>query len=148
MKKISILLLSFTALIFLPQCHDMTSENHTTEAGVHHGKDISAMMNNEAYMNEVMDSMRTRHPDVILSTLFVITKDNKEMQGNMLDKMTDMCNMDSSMCKMMMGKTMAMADADQTKCNMMMDSMKSRPNVMKAMQGMCNMKGMKTEQKK
>ena len=143
MKKSIIFFLSFAALISLTQCHDSTSENHGENSGTHHGKDISAMMNDEVYMNEVMDSMRNRHPDVILSALFVVAKDDKQMQEGMMDKMTGMCKMDSSMCKMMMGKTMDMANADSSACNMMMGSMQSHPNVKKAAQkSMCGMKGM------
>ncbi len=90
-----------------------------------------------------MDSMRTRHPEVILSTLFIIAKDDKQMQENMMDKMAGMCEMDSSVCEMMMGKTMDMADADSSQCSMMMGAMQSHPNVKKAAQkSMCGMKGM------
>ena len=143
MKKITILLLSVAALISLTQCNNSTPEKPIGKSGAHHGNDISAMMNDEAYMNEVMDSMRTNHPDAVLAAVFVMADNNKEMQKNMMDKMTGMCKMDSSACKMMMGKTMDMADADSSKCNMMMGSMQSHPNVKKAAQkSMCGMKGM------
>ncbi len=49
----------------------------------------------------------------------------------------------NGMCKMMMGKTMDMCDADPSRCNMMMGEMKTRANVKKAVEGMCDMKGMK-----
>ena len=149
MKNTIILLFSVAALISLTQCHDSTPGNQDEKSGTH-GKVISEMMSNDAYMNEVMDSMRTRHPDVIQSSLFVIMKDNNQMQGGMMDKMMDMCKMDTSMCKMMMGKTMEMCDGDQAKCKMMMGSMQSHPKGMKTMQdmGMCDMKGMKMDQKK
>ncbi|TSA31708.1 MAG: hypothetical protein D4R64_17530 [Porphyromonadaceae bacterium] len=52
------------------------------------------------------------------------------MQTEMMNNMMSMWSSDSSMCKMMMG------------------SMQSRPNVMKSAQGMCDMNGMKMEQKK
>ena len=142
MKRVKILLLSATTLIFFTQCSSPENGNLPSDAASR-GKIISTLMSNDGYMNEVMDSMRTKHPDIILSTAFVVTKSDKAMQEKMADKMTDMCKMDSSMCKMMMGKTMDMCDADQSKCNMMMNMASSRKNVMKSMQGMCNMNNMK-----
>ena len=62
----------------------------------------------------------------------------------MMNSMMSMCKSDTAMCKMMMDKTMEMCDMDQSKCNMMMGSMQSHPNVMKSIQGMCDMKGMKS----
>jgi hypothetical protein len=55
-----------------------------------------------------------------------------------------MCKSDTSMCKMMMGKTMEMCDMDKEKCKMMMTSMQEHPKGMKDMKdmGMCDMKGM------
>lgn len=142
MKKITIFSLSVAALISLTQCHNPSSEDHGEKSGGH-GKEISAMMNDEAYMNEVMDSMRTNHPDVLFSSVFVLAKDDRQMQEGVMDKMTDMSKMDSSTCKMMMGKTMDMAEADSSKSNMLMGAMQSRPNVKKAAQkSMCGMKGM------
>lgn len=144
MKKIAILLLSVAAILSLTQCTNPTSENTGN-----HSKVISEMMNDDAYMNEVMDSMRTKHPDVIQSSFVFIMKNNNQMQGGMMDKMMDMCKMDTSMCKMMMGKTMDMCDMDKSKCSMMIGTMQSHPKAMKSMQdmGMCNMKGMNMEKK-
>lgn len=142
MKKITLSIFAFAMLFTLTQCNNSTSENHGEKSGAH-GKDISAMMNNEAYMNEVMDSMRSNHPDIILSAAFSMANNNREMQEGMMDKMTGMCKMDSATCKMMMSKTMDMADADSSACNMMMGSIQSHPNVKKAAQkSMCGMKGM------
>ena len=135
MKKLTILLLSVAALISFTQCNNSTSEKLCSNAATR-GKIISELMNNDVYIDEVMDSMRTNHPDVILSNVFVIAKSDKPMQENMMDKMTDLCKMDSSMCKMMIDKTMDICEGDQSKCGMMMGSMQSRPNVMKSIQGM------------
>jgi len=147
MKKIILLPFAFAILFSLTQCINPALEKLISNAETR-GKIISALMNDDAYMNEVMDSMMIKHPDVILSTVFVLAKNDMHTQENMMDKMTDMCKMDSSMCKMMMGKTMDMCEADQSKCKMMMGSMQSHPKVMKSMQGMCNMNGMKMDQKK
>ena len=142
MKKLTILLLLAVVLISLTRCNNTTPENLSRNADTR-GKIISEFMNSDAYMNEIMDSMRTRHPDVILSSVFVIAKDNKPMQEGMMDNMNGMCKMDSSTCKMMMGKTMDMCDMDQSSCNMMMGEMQSRPNVKKAAQkSVCGMSGM------
>lgn len=145
MKKISILLLSVAVIISLTQCTSSTPDNTGS-----HSKAISEMMSNDAYMNEVMDSMRTKHPDVIQSTFVVLMKDNKQMQGSMMDNMMDMCKMDSVMCKKVMGKTMEMCDMDKSKCSMMMGAMQDHPKGMKTMKdmGMCNMKGMDMDKMK
>jgi hypothetical protein len=97
-------------------------------------------MSNDAYMNEVMDSIRIKHSDAMLSTVLNMAKNDKQMQGNIMDKMTGMCYSDTSMCKMMMDKTMDMCEADQFKCNMMMGSMQSHSKIMKSIHTMKNTK--------
>lgn len=77
MKKTTILLLSIAVLISFTQCNNPAPENLCEKAGTH-GKIVSARMNNDAYMNEVMDSMWTKHPDVILFTVFVMAKSDKQ----------------------------------------------------------------------
>lgn len=139
MKKIAILLMSVAVIILLTQCSSPASENKSN-----HSTAISEMMNNEAYMNEVMDSMRTKHPDVIQSSFVFLMKDNKQIQGSMMDNMMDMSKMDTAICKKMMGKTMEICDMDKSKCSMMMGAMQDHPKGTKTMKdmGMCNMKGM------
>jgi hypothetical protein len=148
MKKITLTLMTFAMLFLLMQCSNPSPEKLCTDA-VTRGRIISCLMNNDGYMNEVMDSMRTKHPDVILSTVFVIAKEDKQMQENMVDNMMGMCKADSSMCKTMMAKTMDMCDSDSGKCSMMMAAMNEHPKGMQAMKdmGMCDMKGMNMEQK-
>lgn len=143
MKKATILLLSFAALISFTQCNNSTPEQLCSNAASR-GKIISSLMNNDGYMKEVMDSMRTKHGDAMLSTVLVNAKNDQAMQMDMMNSMMSMCKSDTAMCKMMMDKTMEMCDMDQSKCNMMMGSMQSHPNVMKSIQGMCDMKGMKS----
>lgn len=131
MKKLIIAILAITGTFLLTQCTTANADNITSNADTR-GKVISQLMNNDAYMNEVMDSMKTKHPHMM------------DMSGdNMMDKMMDMCKADSTMCKKMMGKTMEMCNNDSAKCKMMMNEMKPHPNVMKSMKGMCDMKGMK-----
>ncbi len=141
MKKIILFLFAVASLFILTQCNSTSTEKLCSNADTR-GKIISELMKNNAYMNEVMDSMRTKHSDVIITTAFAMAKSDMQMQGIMMDKMTDMCKMDTSMCKMMPDKTMDMCDADESCCDKMMGSMKSHPKVMKSMKGMCNMKGM------
>lgn len=131
MKKLIIAILAIAGTLSLTQCTTANTDNITSNADTR-GKVISQLMNNDAYMNEVMDSMKTKHPHTM------------DMSGdNMMDKMMDMCKADSAMCKKMMGKTMEMCNNDTAKCKMMMNSMHPHPNVMKSMKGMCDMKGTK-----
>ena len=138
MKKIILSLFTGATMLLLTQCNT-TPENLCSNAGTR-GKIISSLMSNDAYMTEVMDSMRTKHSDAMLSNVFVMAKSDKKMQENMMDKMTGMCNTDSSMCKMMMDKTMDMCEANQSKCDMMVGTMQSHPKMMKSMHQMGDMK--------
>ena len=144
MKKLTVLLLSVAALFILTQCNNSAPEKLCSNAETR-GKIISTLMNSDAYMNEVMDSMRTKHAGVILSNSFIVAKSDKAMQKEMMNNMMSMCKTDTSMCKMMMDNTMEMCDTSKSKCKMMMGSMQSHPKGMKSMQdmGMCDMKGMK-----
>ncbi len=139
MKKIKIFLFSIAALMFFTQCNNPAPSTTLQQADTR-GKTISALMNNDAYMKEVMDSMKTKHGGAMSMDM--------PMDENMMNKMMNMCKTDPAMGKMMMDKTMAMCDADSSMCKMMMTSMKSHPNVMKAMKGMDDMKGMKMDKKK
>ncbi len=123
MKKLIIALLAIAGTISLTQCTTANADNISNADS--RAKVISQLMSNEAYMNEVMDSMKTKH------------QTNMDMSGDaMMDKMMDMCKADSAMCKKMMGKTMDMCNNDTAKCKMMMNEMKQRPKVMKSMKGM------------
>ena len=147
MKKLILTLYSFALLLLLTQCNKATPDTLCSNSETR-GKIISTLLNNEAYMNEVMDSMKTKHADVVLATVFVLTKSDKGMQTEMMNNMMSMSDSDTTMCKMMMDKTMAMCDADQSKCKMMMGSAQSKSNVMKSMQGMCDMNSMNMKPKK
>lgn len=123
-------ILAIAGTISLTQCTTANADNvgnADTRAKV-----ISQLMSNDAYINEVMDSMKTKHPHTMDMS-----------SDNMMDKMMDMCKADSAMCKKMMDKTMKMCNDDTAKCKMMMNAMLPHPNVMKAMKGMGDMKGMK-----
>ena len=138
MKRVKILFFSLLALMSFTQC-DNAAPTTTLQQADKRGKTISALMNNDAYMKEVMDSMKTKHGGAMSMDM--------PMDENMMNKMMEKCKNDPAMCKMMMDKTMAMCNADSAMCKMMMTSMQPHPNVMKSMQGMCDMKGMKTDMK-
>ena len=65
------------------------------------------------------------------------------MRGMHVEPMMNMCKDDTAMYKMMMGKTMEMCNADSAKCKMTMGSMISHPDVMNAIDGMCEKNKMK-----
>ena len=139
MKKTTMFLFSVAALLCFTQCNNPTPTATLQQADTR-GKTISALMNNDTYMKEVMDSMKTKHGGAMSMDM--------PMDENMMNKMMEKCKNDPAMCKMMMDKTMAMCNADSAMCKMMMTSMQPHPNVMKSMQGMCDMKGMKMDKKK
>lgn len=149
MKTIITLLLVFSGLLLFSQCSNPSPESALHGAEIR-AQYISALINNDTYMREVMDTMRTKHPDVYMTTVIMVMKNDKAMQAKMMNTLMSMYGSDSSMCNMMMDKTMDICDADQSKCKMMVGSMHSHPKAMKSMQdmGMCNMKEMKMEQKK
>ena len=133
MKKVKILLFAVAALMTFTQCNN-TAPSTTLQQADTRGKTISALMNNDAYMKEVMDSMKTKHGGAMSMDMPV--------DENIMNKMMEACKANPAMGKMMMDKTMAMCDADSSMCEMMLSSMKAHPNVMKAMKGMDDMKGM------
>lgn len=134
-----ILFFALAAMMSFTQCESPAPEK-TLEKADSRGKTISVLMNNDAYMKEVMDSMKTKHGGGMAMDM--------PMDENMMNKMMEKCKADPTMCKMMMDKTMAMCDADSSMCKMMMTSMKEHPNMMKSMKGMEDMKGMKMDKKK
>ena len=136
MNKIKILFIAVAALTTFTQCD--TAPKTILEKADTRGQTISALMNNDVYMKEVMDSMQAKHSGNMSS--MSMGKGDMKMDGKMMDKMMEMCKTDSAMCKMMMDKTMAMSAADSSMCKMMMTSMKAHPNLMKAMEGMNDMK--------
>ncbi len=139
MKNLAIGLLAVAAVISFTQCNESAS-NELANAG-ERGQIISALMNNGAYMKQVMDSMEVKHGTGM-------GKHDMAMNPDMMGNMMEMCKTDSSMCKKMMSMCMDMCEADQSKCDMMMGAMHGHSKVMKSMEGMCDMKGMKMDKKK
>ncbi|PQJ12331.1 hypothetical protein CJD36_000820 [Flavipsychrobacter stenotrophus] len=143
MKKITTFLLAVAMMFSFTQCTNSSADKLCSNADTR-AKVISELMNNDAYMKEVMVAMKTKHCDAIASTSCDMMKEDKAMQTKMMGSMMDMCMADTGMCKMMMGKTMDMCDMDKSKCSMMIGSMKEHPKGTQSMKdmGMCDMKGM------
>lgn len=141
MKKSIMYITVLFVMVFFSQCNNTTTDDLTSNADSR-GKIISQLMNNETYMSEVMDSMKSKHG---MSGGMEDSKNKMDMSMDMMSKMMEKCKTDTAMCKMMMDKTMDMCDQDSSKCKMMMESMKSHPKSMKMMQdmGMGKMKDMK-----
>ncbi len=142
MKNVITIVFAVATIFSFTQC-SKNSVNDISNAG-HRAKVITELMDNPAYMQEVMTAMKAKHGDAIASTSCDMMKEDKAMGTKMMGNMMDMCMADSGMCKMMMGKTMDMCDMDKEKCKMMMASMQEHPKGMKDMKdmGMCDMKGM------
>jgi hypothetical protein len=142
MKKIITIVFAVATIFSFTQCSN-NSSNEITNAD-NRAKVISELMDNPAYMQEVMTAMKTKHGEALVSTSCDMMKDDKETCTKMMGNMMDMCKSDTGMCKMMMGKTMDMCDMDKEKCKMMMTSMQEHPKGMNDMKemGMCDMKGM------
>lgn len=115
MKKTNLILFSFLILITWIQCKNDSTDTLSSNADSR-AKIISTLLNNDAYMNQVMDSMRTKHPDAILSTIFILAKNDKHMQEGMMDNMMDMCKVDTTTAKMVVTKTMHMLDDLKLDC--------------------------------
>ena len=142
MKKIITIVFAVATIFSFTQCSN-NSGNNISNAD-NRAKVITELMDNDAYMQEVMTAMKAKHGDAIASTSCDMMKEDKAMGTKMMGNMMDMCMADAGMCKMMMGKTMDMCDMDKEKCKMMMTSMQEHPKGMKDMKdmGMCDMKGM------
>lgn len=138
-KIIIIILIAFGAIFSFVQCGN-NSGNEISNTEVR-AKVISELMDNENYMKEVMDAMKSKHGDAMVSNSYDMMQADKVSGSKMMGMMMDMCKSDTSMCKMMMGKTMEMCDMDKEKCKMMMTAMNEHPQGMKNLKdlGMCDM---------
>ena len=117
-KKILTIVFAVATIFSFTQCSN-NSVNDISNAD-HRAKVISELMNNDAYMKEVMTALKTKHGAAMVSTSCDMMKEDKAMGTKMMGNMMEMCMTDTAMCKMMMGKTMEMCDMDKSKCKMMM----------------------------
>ncbi len=142
MKKPTALLILFAAtLTFLVSCNSKPSTEQYLQNDQQRKEIVLAMAHQQPYMTEMMNEMMKN--DSCKQMMMNNMMSDPNMKAMHMSKMMSMCKEDSSMCKMMMGKTMEMCNADSAKCKMMMASMQSNPNVMKSVQGMCDMDNMK-----
>lgn len=129
MKKIAIILIGITLLLSLTQCEtpisDVALRNSETRS-----KLISSLINNEEYMTELMDSMKKIHPEELLSSINIIISENPHLRMKMVNNMMEVSEEDSTMCAMVMDKTMEMCNADAGKCEMMSNAMKNHQGSM------------------
>lgn len=132
MKKMTMLLVSALVMTLFTQCNN-SSIDQLVSNGDSRGKIISELVNNDAYMKQVMDSLHAKHGGAMLDMSSEMTRGNKQMGMKMMDNMMEMCKSDTSMFKMMMSKTMKMCEMDEAKCKMMLSSMQEHPKVMKSM---------------
>lgn len=141
---------TFTFLIcilgLLASCQSKQTTDQCLADDSQRAEILTAVAHHPAYMSEMMQQMMTN--DSGRHAMAESMMKNPDMKPMMMDQMMSMCASDSAMCKMMMGKTMDMCDADPASCKMMMGSMESRPNVKKAMKGMCDMENMNMDPKK
>jgi hypothetical protein len=144
--KYSMILITGT-ILFLTSCTQSSTSTALKDASKRK-EIISAVVNDDQASAELIDSLLIKHHGEVMTKMNAMMGGDKGMQGAMMGNMMSMCKSDSSMCKKMMSETMAMCDADAGKCKMMMSSMESHPNVMKSVEGMCEMKGMKMDTKK
>lgn len=115
MKIITSILLSFLLLLALTQCKNTSPDTLTNNADSR-AKTISALLNNDTYMNQVMDSMRTKHPEAVLAAIFIMAKSDKQVPQKMMAGMVDMCKRDTAMTAMMVSQTMNMLDDSKLSC--------------------------------
>jgi hypothetical protein len=132
MKKTTILLISALVMILFTQCNNASIDQLVSNSDSR-GNIISELMNNDAYRNQIMDSLRAKHAGVMFNMSSDMMKGDKQMRMKMMDNMMEMCKSDTSMFKMMMSKTMNMCEMDEAKCKMMASSMHGHPKVMKSM---------------
>ncbi|MBK8698769.1 MAG: hypothetical protein IPN29_04220 [Saprospiraceae bacterium] len=140
MNKILIrIVFAFGAIFSFVQCGN-NSGNEINNAD-HRAKVISELMDNENYMKEVKDAMKSINGEAMVSNSYDLMKEDTATGTKMMGMMMDMCKSDTSMYKMMMGKTMEMCDMDKEKCKMMMAAMRQHPMGMKNIKdlGMCDM---------
>ncbi len=138
-KIIIITIIALGAIFSFVQCGN-NSGNEINNADVR-ARVISELMDNENYFKEVMDAMKSKHGEAMVSTSYDMMQTDKASGYKMMGMMMDMCKSDTSMCKMMMGKAMEMCDMDIDKCEMMMTTMNEHSLGMKNMKdlGMCGM---------
>ncbi len=128
------------ATILLSACNAKQSAAQCLKDDAQRKEVLVGIVYNQAYRTEMMKEMMASDSSKLMMSQSMMN--DVKMQPMMMEHMMSMCKNDSTMCKMMMNKTMEMCDAEAAKCDMLMKSMEPHPNVMKAMNAKCDMKGM------
>jgi len=132
MKKVTILLIAALVMTLFTQCNNSSVDQLVSNPDSR-GDIISELMSNDAYMNQIMDSLHAKHGGAMLDRSSAMMKGDRQMGMKMMNNMMEMCKSDTNMFKMMMSKTMNMCEMDEAKCRMMFSSMQEHPKVMKSM---------------
>ncbi len=119
-------------MILFVQCGNSSVDQLVSDSNSR-GNIISELMNNPAYMNQVMDSLHAKHAGAMFDMSSEMVKGDRQMRMKMMDNMMEMSKSDTSMLKMMLSKTMDMCEMDEAKCKMMVSSMQGHRKVMKSM---------------
>lgn len=132
MNNMTILLVSALVMTLFTQCNNSSVDQLVSNADSR-GNIISELMNNDAYMKQVMDSLHAKHGGAMFDRSSEMMRGDKQMGMKMMDNMMEMCRSDTSMFKIMMSKTMNMCEMDEAKRKMMVSSMHEHPKVMESM---------------
>jgi hypothetical protein len=147
MKTVNRFITSLTLATVLLGCNP--SPESVLQNADSRAKVISAIMNNQDYKKQVMDSMMASHKtgggENHRKHMMKMMSADTSMQSMMLQNMKHMCSSDSGFCKKMMSNMMVLCNEDSTKCSMMMGCMKGHPKVMKSMNNMKESKSGKTQ---
>jgi len=122
---------------FLSSCNTKQTADQSLKDDSQRKTIIGTIAHHQPYMAEMMNEMIKNDSSKQMMAQSMMS--DPKMMTMMMDNMMTMSKMDTSMFKLMLGKTMEMCDADQSKCNMMMGAMQPHPNVMRSMKGMHDM---------
>jgi hypothetical protein len=92
-------LISVLVMILFTQCNDSSVDQLVSNADSR-GNVISELMNNDAYMNQVVDSLHAKHAGAMFDRSSEMMKGDRQMGMKMIDNIMEMCKSDTSMFKM------------------------------------------------
>ncbi|MFT6282127.1 MAG: hypothetical protein ACJA0U_002262 [Salibacteraceae bacterium] len=111
MKKLSILFVSISIMMLPTKCSSPSADQLCTNSETR-GQIISELVNNDNYMNQVMDSMMQNNHGMEM-----MTGNNPMMNSKMSGKgMMDRMRSDTSMQRLMMNNMMYMLENDSVFC--------------------------------
>lgn len=142
MKKQTLFPVLFaTVLIFIASCNSNPTADEYLKDEKQRKEIVHAMLHHQPYMTEMMDEMMKN--DSCKMMMMDNMMEDPSLKTMHMDRMMGMSQNDSTMFKMMIGKTMEMCSADRSKCRMMIGAIQSHPAVTTSIEetyGMHNMK--------